>query len=458
MARFENIPLTFISASGQLNNVLTGANNGFIADIDDNQKNVFVGILKIDNSHFLNMSSHCAILSLNFSATLGLSSTNGISLFGTYGYGSFNFRVVNDNDSEMSSFINPVTTQTYQTASWVQGQRSTWNFTHSFTGDGIGEGTAGILHDGLGIAIYLNEGNDNNAEGTNFYLTDPSLTISYTTSAVIQYVDVETDHIFASYNIEGGEQPPDYPIGTQNYKPNYHISKWKDRATGIEYNPSDLPLVVDYDVIYEAVWEPNEYTIQYNANGGIGQINSKTLKYTDSYILPNANIGFLGPEQTIIFNENKVENNSLLIPYSYHQLFSGRWIWENNGTIQYFNEGEDINQKFSVSNKETITLYAEWDNLIELNNIPEVTRQYHSFKGWLNPLTNTIYSSEELNQLQVNYQFFNTLIAQWKKCQFRIFLYNSKENSLKRLPHSFLKNQKIKKIFIYIPSIGIKEI
>ena len=91
------------------------------------------------------------------------------------------------------------------------------------------------------------------------------------------------------------------------------------------------------DMIVSATWTPVNYYIAYEANGGLGQMNSTSVVYDVEFRLPN--------------NEFTWENHEFL-----------GWARTRDGSVSY-NDGEVVSNLTSTAN-EIVTLYAVWRELL----------------------------------------------------------------------------------------------
>ena len=137
--------------------------------------------------------------------------------------------------------------------------------------------------------------------------------------------------------------------------PNYHFAGWKylepeesipdtpGENVGTVYSAGStfeyLPGRSEESIQFEAQWEPNTVTINYDANGGTGSIQGTVSKYgsTTGISLPDAN-GSLSKD-------------------GYY--FKG-WCGSADGSSQIMNAGYNYTLDFSKDNQ-VITLYAIWE-------------------------------------------------------------------------------------------------
>lgn len=150
-------------------------------------------------------------------------------------------------------------------------------------------------------------------------------------------------------------------------KPGYHFTGWKCETSG--NRTSEKTLEVKASQVQElftehknqrvfrftAQFEPNSFTVKYNANGGTGTMGGQTFQYAgagDAYLNPNAFVRpgyrFLGWSET---EDGKGTS------YADKAKFQG---------VTHY-QGKEI------KDDDTITLYARWEKL------PEITIDYTPF-------------------------------------------------------------------------------
>lgn len=112
----------------------------------------------------------------------------------------------------------------------------------------------------------------------------------------------------------------------------YKLSGWYNEA-GNEVNTSDK---IEKDETFKAKWSPITYTINFDANGGSGEVSSIECKYDTEYNLPN---------------------NSFTVPIGYKKTDG----WANTKIItpisKVYEDGEKI-KNLSATDGASVTLYA----------------------------------------------------------------------------------------------------
>lgn len=238
----------------------------------------------------------------------------------------------------------------------IDNQINVWNKGHTFLGWSLVKLDAGAMTEGT--PIYQNGDpvsfveNDIPVEegGTvTFYAiwSDPySYTAGFTAGGVGQIVPDGK----APGTMEGDA---DHPITMPECglsMPGYHFAGWKlvtvkdgnsQSGAGDIYQPGDS---FDYDpetekaeLLFEAVWEPNYFTISYSANGGNGTVADNVIAYD-----PQAN-----PVQSL------TDGNGLLTREGY--TFRG-WSLTPNGMTDIITSYEPDWSEDQAS----VTVYAVW--------------------------------------------------------------------------------------------------
>lgn len=157
---------------------------------------------------------------------------------------------------------------------------------------------------------------------------------------------------------------------TAKPSPGYHFVKW---TKGGERVSTDQTLTVRFSdftegqagqtFVYVAQFEPNSFTVQYNANGGEGTMENQTFQYAgagDAYLKQNAFVRpgyrFLGWSETA---------DGAGTSYADQAKFQGVTHYQGN----------------EIKDDDTITLYAQWEKL------PEITIDYTPFPEDLGTVT-----------------------------------------------------------------------
>ena len=178
-------------------------------------------------------------------------------------------------------------------------------------------------------------------------------------------------------------------------KPGYHFTGWKCETSGNRTDAKTLEVRLDQVqklftknhnqrvFRFTAQFEPNSFTVKYNANGGTGTMGGQTFQYAgagDAYLNPNAFVRpgyrFLGWSET---EDGKGTS------YADKAKFQG---------VTHY-QGKEI------KDDDTITLYAQWKEL------PEITIDYTPFPEdlgtvKLNPPQAKEPSEEDLAPLSIH--------------------------------------------------------
>lgn len=159
-------------------------------------------------------------------------------------------------------------------------------------------------------------------------------------------------------------------------KPGYHFTGWKcetredTTSTGTLYEVTADQVQTLFNAHpnqrvfrFTAQFEPNSFTVQYNANGGEGTMENQTFQYAgagDAYLKQNAFVRpgyrFLGWSET---------SGKQGVVYADQAKFQG---------VTYYKGTE-------IKNNDIITLYAQWEKL------PEITIDYTPFPEDLGTVT-----------------------------------------------------------------------
>ena len=117
----------------------------------------------------------------------------------------------------------------------------------------------------------------------------------------------------------------------------YRFVEWNTSAdgSGTSYQASDVINSVTEQVNLYAIWEPFKYTIKFNANGGIGEMEDQEYYYGDEISLSN----------NVFTKENYV--------------FVG-WNTSADGSGTIYEDGQTM-QALSTTQDVTLILYAQWD-------------------------------------------------------------------------------------------------
>ncbi len=121
------------------------------------------------------------------------------------------------------------------------------------------------------------------------------------------------------------------------YRTGYTFYTWTNTPTPgvmyVSYPPGEKATYLGSTTLY-AVWRANEYTVNYNANGGSGSMSSSTHRY-DTY--------------------QNLNSNSF---YKSGYTFLG-WSTSSSATSATYSDGQSV-VNLTSSNGATVTLYAVW--------------------------------------------------------------------------------------------------
>lgn len=158
-------------------------------------------------------------------------------------------------------------------------------------------------------------------------------------------------------------------------KPGYHFTSWKCETSG--YTTKTETLTVTLDQVqtlfkehpnqrvfrFTAQFEPNCFTVQYNANGGKGTMDDQTFQYAEAgnaYLKQNA---FVRPGYRFLGWSETADGTGT--SYADQAKFQGVTHYQGN----------------EIKNDATITLYAQWKEL------PKITIDYTPFPEDLGTVT-----------------------------------------------------------------------
>lgn len=185
---------------------------------------------------------------------------------------------------------------------------------------------------------------------------------NYTANASTTLYAIWKKTITLTYNANGGGGAPssqsatiynattNYKFTLSNTKPTrsgYLFLGWStsSTATSSSYQSGGTITLSSSDTLY-AVWQLNEYTILYNANGGTGAPSSQT-KIHDKTLTLSSTI----PKRT------SVKEDGTLTEY----IFSG-WSTSSTATSVMYKAGA------SFSENKAVTLYAVWRKVTTVDN------------------------------------------------------------------------------------------
>lgn len=158
-------------------------------------------------------------------------------------------------------------------------------------------------------------------------------------------------------------------------KPGYHFTGWTCETSGNRTDAKTLEVRLDQVqklftknhnqrvFRFTAQFEPNSFTVKYNANGGTGTMDDQHFQYAgegDAYLNPNAFVHpgyrFLGWSET---------SGKQGVVYADQAKFQGVTHYQGN----------------EIKNNDPITLYAQWEEL------PQITIDYTPFPEDLGTVT-----------------------------------------------------------------------
>lgn len=228
-----------------------------------------------------------------------------------------------------------------------------------------------------GPVAYAPEQNVSNA---NLGITEDDTTVTlYAIYADVKAITVE----FQGNNSQWGTVTPqsgsftvtgsvtgDAVISKAEPSPGYHFVEWRKDGNQVSTDPTLTIRSSQFDTdqagktfVYVAHFEPNCFTVHYEANGGTGSMEKQTFQYAvagNAYLNPNA---FVRPGYRFLGWSEKADGTGT--SYADQAKFQG---------VTHYQGKEIINNA-------TITLYAQWEKL------PEITIDYTPFPEDLGTVT-----------------------------------------------------------------------
>ena len=186
-----------------------------------------------------------------------------------------------------------------------------------------------------------------------------------------------------SFSERNGTLSGDTVKSVATAKPGYHFTSWKCETSG--YTTKKETLTVTLDQVqtlfkehpnqrvfrFTAQFEPNCFTVQYNANGGKGTMDDQTFQYAEAgnaYLKQNA---FVRPGYRFLGWSETADGTGT--SYADQAKFQGVTHYQGN----------------EITDGATITLYAQWKEL------PEITIDYTPFPEDLGTVTLNTAQTEE---------------------------------------------------------------
>lgn len=118
-----------------------------------------------------------------------------------------------------------------------------------------------------------------------------------------------------------------------------------------------------------AVWTPNKYTVSFDLNGGIGDLDEMIIAYNSKATIPSTDI-------TKVYSiyldscDESIDNK-----YSTSSCDFLGWSTTKTNTIASYSAGD------SLTITEDITLYAVWSNPT-IGTLPAISKEGYKFLGW----------------------------------------------------------------------------
>jgi len=224
-----------------------------------------------------------------------------------------------------------------------------------------------------------------NGTGTNY---SPGGT--YSTNAALKLYAIWVINTWpVTYNANGGSNAPDGQTKTYGQtltlssskptKQGYTFKEWNTNSsgTGTSYSSGGTYSGNAALSLY-AIWTANQYTIQFNANGGTGTMSDQVYTYDVTGTLPTNRFtrygySFIGwayssSGQKVLDDGQQIRNQS------YGGTITLYAVWSINSITITF----DAASNGGVSSEASRTInYGD-----ALNTLPTASRQYYAFTGW----------------------------------------------------------------------------
>ena len=157
----------------------------------------------------------------------------------------------------------------------------------------------------------------------------------------------------------------------------YIFKNWntKTDGSGDTYNYLDIISNASEDITLYAQWDPINYEIKFDANGGSGQMSNQSFVY----------------DKNILLNENTYVREGYIFK---------NWNTKIDGSGDTYSDKNNI-YNLTIINNDIITLYAQWDLLEEINisyyDVDNNKKYIDSIK--LNTTSNSMKENMNINPL-----------------------------------------------------------
>lgn len=186
-----------------------------------------------------------------------------------------------------------------------------------------------------------------------------------------------TKHQYTSRTNEAGKPHsytiPDITIYSWT-NPGYYFSCWSNSATTSSTNyPAGGTKTTSQDLDLYVHWQPNSYTILFNANGGSGRMESMSMYYGSSQNL-RANAFTRTQVITYDYGYSGKDNSTVNVARPFVN-----WRLNNAATGATYENGALVSN-LTTTNGGNVTMYAQWGNYTV--SLPNPIRSGYTFKGW----------------------------------------------------------------------------
>lgn len=156
--------------------------------------------------------------------------------------------------------------------------------------------------------------------------------------------------------------------------PGYYFSCWSNSETTSSTNyPVGGTKSTSQNVDLYVHWQPNSYTILFNANGGSGSMTSMSMYYGSSKQL-NANA--FKRTQTITYNYGYSGKDNSTVSAARPFV---NWRMNNATTGTIYGNRETVSN-LTTTNGGNVTMYAQWGSYSV--SLPNPIRSGYTFAGW----------------------------------------------------------------------------
>lgn len=213
-------------------------------------------------------------------------------------------------------------------------------------------------------------------------------------------------------------------------KGGYNFIEWRDKKAAGTVLPNVIPKGTDISKAYYAMWKAKEYTIQFDANTGTGEMNSLPVVFSVSYKLPNNKFSKRG---YVFDGWNTVKNPSIENPgrhYDDNTDITPATDWE--GIVKLYAQWKvvDYSVKYVLDGgyfKSSVKPQAVDSYNVESEDIyiPDPTRNGYDFVLWREG-SDTSVSCNYIKKGSIGNK---TFYADWSPITYSITLFSNMDDS-----------------------------